>query len=626
MKGKICILISIMTLFFSISFVFAYEGNEEFTEEDCSTQMETYSINDPENNYDDGEALVTVTYVFDKGTYKGIYNDYYIASNPKNSLIAELDYELFVYKWYKVKHCVLENGYIWDFSNDIVTENTTLYVVWEHNRNSYITFPESNHQSTIEAHFEFVYPDSQSEMNHSVSTKDVTNYEPLNILYEYRYNDADELAVARNRNGIDHYGGCGPIAMIGILDYLAVAFDYNEIIQDANNQSDRIDLATDVYREVKTIAFGSEDDKNVGTAPMEYTNSFNDLMKQYYLQGQITANYCKRYVSKEVKLNQIKESIDAGIPVTCYTIFNTDGNIASHYFNIYGYEEWDVIYNNQTIKHTFIKVKPNNTDSKIYYIDADFLNSFNVGLIIYDINPCDNIKIITGEDFCRYFINDGGNYMIDTMYISIHNAEGYYFDVKRNNCASFDNKVVMMTNPMDNNEASLQLNFFQNIRTISFKFFLLEGDEIVPENTTVELRYYDEINDQWIISSTVNLHESDYYFIYEELGADINLFSIVLKCSDNNSPVGARIKIDNIIVGYITEEQHYHQYTYTYTTIKHTAICSCGDTYTETHTFKTSLVMGKLQKSCVTCGYIVDMNNDFVVASLPKDNQYQTKE
>jgi hypothetical protein len=31
--------------------------------------------------------------------------------------------------------------------------------------------------------------------------------------------------------------------------------------------------------------------------------------------------------------------------------------------------------------------------------------------------------------------------------------------------------------------------------------------------------------------------------------------------------------------------------------------------------------MGKLQSSCITCGYIVNMNNDFVVASIEENNK-----
>lgn len=92
----------------------------------------------------------------------------------------------------------------------------------------------------------------------------------------------------------------------------------NKIMIDVNDKNVRDQLARDVYLEVNTIAFGlSNESKSVGTIPLEYVRAFNELMKDYLIYGQLKANYNTRYVSKEVKYNQIKDSIDNGVPATC---------------------------------------------------------------------------------------------------------------------------------------------------------------------------------------------------------------------------------------------------------------------------------------------------------------------
>ena len=635
MKVKFIIVIILMLFVFcNINYARSCEYNMENEESVKGEEKNSRSITDPENNVENGSGWVSVTYRFDGATYNEIEENYFTEVYALNTLVDKPDSDLFDFGDYIVDYWVTDVGYEWDFENDIVSENLTLYVVWEYNPNCYIMFEDSEKYIFMNNYFDFLYPNNAyCDVRESKTTSDITGENPINIRTAGdRFND-EELENVRESlpHPIHHYGGCGPFAMIGMMDYFANAMDIRQIMIDVNDVNARKQLAKDVYLEVNTFAFGlTNDTKSVGTAPAEYVRAFNKLMKDYFIYSQLKAKYNTRYVSKEVKLSQIKDSIDNGVPVTCYTIFRTDGDVGSHYMNIYGYEEWEVIENGETFIETFIMVRLNFENiTETVYLKSDFLDSHNVGLITYIINPYDNAKLITANDFSKYFINDGANYMTDAQFVNIHNIEGYYFEVKRNRCACVDGQLILSSNKTGCGEASLELIFNETMRTVSFDLSLFSPNEEFTDGSKFEFRYYNEQSSQWITSVLLNVSQlsTDVENFEVEVPSGIRYFCFYLECVTPNSELDlGRLKIDNIVVSYVPGEQHYHQYTYTHNTIKHTATCDCGDTYTETHTFKTNLVMGKLQKSCITCGYIVDMDNDFVVASLPKDDLYELLE
>lgn len=86
------------------------------------------------------------------------------------------------------------------------------------------------------------------DKENSASTSDVSNAVPIEMKGTLFPNK--DIAKAITLAGIEdktNYGGCGPIAEIGVLDYFARYLNYNEIIDDPTNGDKRVGLAKDVF-------------------------------------------------------------------------------------------------------------------------------------------------------------------------------------------------------------------------------------------------------------------------------------------------------------------------------------------------------------------------------------------
>lgn len=65
-----------------------------------------------------------------------------------------------------------------------------------------------------------------------IEVADMTGENPQNVnsLYSSRFKKSEILTALDASLSISTYGGCGPIAMIGICDYLSAVLGYTEII------------------------------------------------------------------------------------------------------------------------------------------------------------------------------------------------------------------------------------------------------------------------------------------------------------------------------------------------------------------------------------------------------------
>lgn len=59
-----------------------------------------------------------------------------------------------------------------------------------------------------------------------------------------------------NSGIISTYGGCGPLALIGMFDYLSRYRGYENLLPDTTKDNDRIQLATDVFSLTETTEIG----------------------------------------------------------------------------------------------------------------------------------------------------------------------------------------------------------------------------------------------------------------------------------------------------------------------------------------------------------------------------------
>lgn len=187
------------------------------------------------------------------------------------------------------------------------------------------------------------------------------------------------------------YIGCGPLAMIGVLDYFQRVRDYSPLMTNYSGNG-RVDdyeayldgqyrrLASTVILNVDVIPLGSF---GTATLPGDFVSGAEKIIDDHNLTQQISVT-SKIYASQETRVAQIKNHVDLGMPVVWWTGPN-DGFFTSHYVNIYGYETWTALdENGQPIIHTMFILRLNwgrDYDSWVY-ADEEALKAIG-GLIFF---------------------------------------------------------------------------------------------------------------------------------------------------------------------------------------------------------------------------------------------------
>lgn len=83
----------------------------------------------------------------------------------------------------------------------------------------------------ISEHLVSKYSDYTWYQDNYTSTKDVSSAIPINM-QGINFPKSEIQQAIINTGVASSYGGCGPIAMMGILDYFARYLGYNEIMED----------------------------------------------------------------------------------------------------------------------------------------------------------------------------------------------------------------------------------------------------------------------------------------------------------------------------------------------------------------------------------------------------------
>ena len=186
------------------------------------------------------------------------------------------------------------------------------------------------------------------------------------ILVEMKSIDfpTEDLTAALINTGVINftdYGGCGPIAIIGMLDYFSRYLGYNEIINDPANKNDRITLAEEVFSAVnyENSSFG---DGETLIWPWQCIWAFNDVLAKHGLKDLFTLDLKISLFGGEKNAiwDIIVENIKKGMPVTLFTGLDSgNGVFGGHYTNVYGYETWIGINNGDRLVKQFIKARTN---------------------------------------------------------------------------------------------------------------------------------------------------------------------------------------------------------------------------------------------------------------------------
>ncbi len=326
---------------------------------------------------------------------------------------------------------------------------------------------------------------------------------PVNIKGADEYT-LDELEDALESIGVySDYGGCGPNAMIGVLDFFARYKGYNEIISDPTNSDDRVQLATEVFAEVPTFEI---DANNKLTFPWDYANSFNNLISSYDLTNYISARYSfKLFAGQQSSYwNTIKSNIDQGLPVTLATgLFSGDGDFAKHYTNIIGYETWIGTNGNETIQKDFILAVMNqNYLNAPCYCNADILNDGMVGIITYN---CKNTSKFGAVDFAEEFVNSqgGGQYFNIEKAAPVTFLSNEHIQTYRLRTSYIENQyLVMSPNRANCGSAYLEMIFNHPVSVMTFDISLWGPNENIT-GQSLYTYYYD--GSDWLMDQPIEL-------------------------------------------------------------------------------------------------------------------------
>lgn len=389
-------------------------------------------------------------------------------------------------------------------------------------------------------------------------TSDVSNYIPIEMQSPYFPNsDITKAIIAAGVEDKTSYGGCGPIAAMGIMDYFARYLGYDEIIEDTTNSDERIILASEILSHTYFSIFGDND--NTLVWPWDYSNTFNEVMSNHGLSEIIVATdqWTLFGGEQENYWNKIVKNIDEGLPVTMFTgMACGDGEFSRHYTNIYGYETWIGLPNNEggRITKTFIKARLNWGNDFECYCDADILNCGQLGIITYNVNYANSYSFYN-YDFAEEFVNDNGNGQYFRYIISepVSLSNGITLQTTRLRTSYIENKyLVLSPNRQDTGISYLELTFPNPVSSLYFKASMWSSLEGVI-NEDFKVQYYDNgwlnhINIDPYNLSTLKDYPDSFRLLFPKDTNRIRFYATHSRPSGDRNK--GRICVDNFVVKY----------------------------------------------------------------------------
>ncbi len=472
-------------------------------------------------------------------------------------------------------------------------------------------------------HFRGKYPSYTWSVLSENATKNVSNHIPVNMQNaEFPKNDIQQAII--NSGSKSSYGGCGPIAMIGLLDYFARYLGYTEVMSDPTDSSQRIRLATDILSNISTwelpAAINSTEyyndivlysgDKNTLALPGDCVSGVNKVLKQYGLSNHLKADSSGSVIiggNKNKYLKLIIEHIDKGLPVAVYTGLGTgSGYFSEHYFNVYEYIKLvGMDTEGNRIEKYALKACLNWTNYDNYYFDAELLNSSMCGVVFIDPTYCQN-ELIRASDFSEDFVNENnqGEYFFYEKSTSITTDSGYTFGTARLRCGYIENQYLVLSAKRENaGSAYLAFDLDKKIKKLEFTASLWSGKEGLSDADIFRIEYKD--GNYWIphveykISELSRLKTNQYKYMVL-FPKNITSFRFYVYTSNPSGDRNkGRIVLDNINL--IFNEHKYCIYE-DISNEQHKVSCNCGEHYLENHLYVASLALYD-NIYCLYCGH-----------------------
>jgi len=351
------------------------------------------------------------------------------------------------------------------------------------------------------------------------------------------------VQTAKNRAGITYNAiGCGPLAMLCQFDYLANYAGYVSIADNLENFNDTsitnapnfINLAREIFENTDTIpaesALGQLVNAGPGTFtfPSEVISSSREILENHYLSikkteeiiddegnvstrtyydedSQILVNgdSIPNLSSFSTKINNLKDSIDRGMPVIWWTLGEDKAKgFGNHYMNIFGYEYWigtDSAGNTKT--HLMFILRYNWGEDDVY-MDSDLLDAVNGGFIYFE--ETHDKTVVKPENYeyaCQYYYDENQKniypelgYVFSTKYL----RTGYVNRYDSTNTNIVDQQISLSAKRANAGEAYIQYQL-----PVSVKWLYLEAswwsssEGISFLNGEVLIQYKDQ-NGEWV--------------------------------------------------------------------------------------------------------------------------------
>lgn len=324
--------------------------------------------------------------------------------------------------------------------------------------------------------------------------------------------------MAREWSDFPHeYLGCGTIALVSQLDYLARFAGYKSICSDPDNEVEATLLRTAVLDDID--AFGSEDwqwlpellpfitiTEGTLVLPIDFVRTANFILYESKLkmieevlneEGEvINHNYTDGQIGVHLidgldggaynNIWRIKESIDKGMPVVWWT-GNSAGAYGGHYMNIYAYETWESTNSSgQQKSHLVFRIRRNfNEIDDIVFADSDVMQA-SCGLVLFE--EMSRNVLVTHSDYhyeMQYFFEQR------TLPVTAWN---YTFSTKRYRCGHItylgESFIVLSAKRENAGLAYLEYGFNHYVKGITIDISFWSSAELIYSyNSTIELQY-----------------------------------------------------------------------------------------------------------------------------------------
>lgn len=342
----------------------------------------------------------------------------------------------------------------------------------------------------------------------------------------YEYDSIIKSAKAKSNIADYNYVGCGPLALISQLNYLAEYAGYTQFMCNPESKTQRNNLYVDVFNTIKTYPdngdiadyikdMGFEVESGTFTFPHDFINGARQILSDYNISNGIGAEDLHRNgtykqlisVSGDTmpslmdfngKINKLKASIDRGMPVIWWTT-NDAGYFRNHYMNIFGYEEWIGKNEDGSSKtNLFFKLRMNQGKYEDTYMDSEALDAVNGGFIFFNEELDKTLIKPTDYSFPQRYNNvfDKDALIIGNDYIEIEWLRAGYINTAGLS-GTGDWYLTMSSLKASQRMSYLSFHCMRSINFIYFDLSLWSSSEYLSSSTSyIGLEYLDE-NGKW---------------------------------------------------------------------------------------------------------------------------------